>query len=85
MTALLHSTRAELLRIGRWAAPWVLTGTWSTLDLLFVCVFGYVAHLTGDSAGPTAGMPTDGLLAGVLPPAVPASPCRGCPCPAGRS
>jgi ABC-2 type transport system permease protein len=79
MTALLRSTRAELLRIGRWPALWVLTGTWLTLNVLFVYVFDYVAYLTGDSTGPTSGVPTDELLAGVLPAAVPTSLVQGMP------
>ena len=79
MTALLRSTRAELLRIGRWPALWVLTGTWLTLNVLFVYVFDYVAYRTGDSTGPTQGVPTAELLAGVLPPAVPASLVQGMP------
>jgi ABC-type transport system involved in multi-copper enzyme maturation permease subunit len=79
MTALLRSTRAELLRIGRWPALWVLTGTWLTLNVLFVYVFDYVAYLTGDSSGPTSGVPTDELLAGVLPAAVPTSLVQGMP------
>lgn len=85
MTALLHSTRAELLRIGRWPTLWVLTGTWLALNVLFVYVFDYVAYRTGDDTGPTAGVPTDQLLAGVLPPPSPPRWCRACPCSAGRS
>ena len=65
--------------MGRWPALWVLTGTWLTLNVLFVYVFDYVAYRTGDSTGPTQGVPTAELLAGVLPPAVPASLVQGMP------
>jgi ABC-2 type transport system permease protein len=83
MTALLHSTRAELLRVGRWAALWVLPGTWATLDVLFVYVLDDLAHLTGDCTGPTAGASANELLVGLLPPAVPASPVQGMPVSGG--
>jgi ABC-type transport system involved in multi-copper enzyme maturation permease subunit len=79
MTALVRSTRAELIRLYRWPAVWVLTATWLTLDVVFGYVFDYIAYRTGDSAGPPAAVPADVLLAGVLPDAVPAVLVQGMP------
>ena len=85
MTALLRSTRGELLRIGRWPVLWVLTGTWLTLDVLFVYVFDYVAYRTGDDTGPPReSPPTSCSQASCLPPSPPPW-CRACRCSAGRS
>jgi ABC-2 type transport system permease protein len=79
MTPLTRSTRAELLRLRRWPALWVLTATWLTLNVVFGYVFDYVAYRTGDSAGPSTGVPSDQLLVGVLPDAVPAVLVQGMP------
>ena len=79
MTALIRSTRAELLRLGRWPALWVLAATWLTLNVVFGYVFDYIAYRTGDSAGPNTGVPPEELLAGVLPDAVPAVLVQGMP------
>jgi ABC-type transport system involved in multi-copper enzyme maturation permease subunit len=79
MTALIRSTRAELLRLSRWPALWVLAATWLTLNVVFGYVFDYIAYRTGDTAGPNTGVPPDELLAGVLPDAVPAVLVQGMP------
>jgi ABC-2 type transport system permease protein len=79
MTALIRSTRAELLRLCRWPALWVLAATWLTLNVVFGYVFDYLAYRTGDSAGPNAGVPPEELLAGVLPGGVPAVLVQGMP------
>ncbi|SDY61651.1 ABC-type transport system involved in multi-copper enzyme maturation, permease component [Geodermatophilus africanus] len=79
MTALIRSTRGELLRLYRWPALWVLAATWLTLNVVFGYVFDYIAYRTGDSAGPNTGVPGEELLAGVLPDAVPAVLVQGMP------
>ncbi len=79
MTALIRSTRAELLRLSRWPALWVLAATWLTLNVVFGYVFDYIAYRTGDSAGPNTGVPPEELLAGVLPDAAPAVLVQGMP------
>jgi ABC-2 type transport system permease protein len=79
MTPLIRSTRAELLRLCRWPALWVLTATWLTLNVVFGYVFDYITYRTGDSAGPNTGVPPEELLSGVLPDAVPAVLVQGMP------
>ena len=58
MNALVASTRAELLRLRRWPALWVLLGVWVTLNLSFGYVFDYIAYRTGDATGPGSGVPS---------------------------
>jgi ABC-2 type transport system permease protein len=79
MTGLLASTRAELLRLRRWPATWVLIGVWFALDLAFVYVFNYIAYRTGDPTGPADRVPRAQLLAGLLPDAVPSAAVQGTP------
>lgn len=76
---LVASTRAELLRLRRWPALWVLLGVWTALNLSFVYVFNYVAYRTGDTSGPTEGIPAEALLADVLPAGVPLGLVGGTP------
>ncbi|NYJ07597.1 ABC transporter permease [Petropleomorpha daqingensis] len=80
MNALVASTRAELLRLRRWPALWVLLGVWVTLNLSFGYVFDYIAYRTGDAAGPsTTGRSQAELLAGLLPSAAPVTLTQGMP------
>ncbi|MEU2350830.1 ABC transporter permease [Modestobacter sp. NPDC049651] len=80
MSALVASTRAELLRLGRWPALWVLLAVWVTLNLTFGYVFDYIAYRTGDPTGPGAdGVPPARLLAGLLPSAAPVTLVQGMP------
>ncbi len=80
MNAVMASTRAELLRLRRWPAMWVLLGCWITLNLTFVYVFNYIAYVTGDASSPsTEGVPREALLAEILPAAVPQSLVQGMP------
>ena len=78
MTALIDSTRAELLRLRKWPAVWVVIGAWLTLGLMFGYAFSYIGYLTG--SGPAAEDRTRAqLLAEVLPPGVPDVLVQGMP------
>jgi ABC-2 type transport system permease protein len=79
MTGLIASTRAELLRLRRWPALWVLSGVWVTLNVTFGYVFDYVAYRTGDSTPVADGAPPQALLAGLLPSAAPVTLVQGMP------
>jgi ABC-2 type transport system permease protein len=79
MSALVHSSRAELLRLRRWPALWVLLGVWVTLNVSFGYVFDYVAYRTGDSSPVGDGAPAGSLLAGLLPSAAPVTLTQGMP------
>ena len=43
--------RAELRRIGRWPAIWVLCGSWLVLNLTFGYVFTYLSYRSEDGSG----------------------------------
>ena len=80
--ALVRSTRAELRRLLRWPATWVLVGVWSALSLTFTYVFDWISYRTGETTGPGA--------AGVRWTACCRRRsrtcwCRACRCSAGRS
>jgi ABC-type transport system involved in multi-copper enzyme maturation permease subunit len=78
MTSLLDSTRAELLRLRKWPAVWVVVGAWLTLGLMFGYAFSYIGYRTG--SGPAAEDRTRAqLLASVLPPGVPDVLVQGMP------
>jgi ABC-2 type transport system permease protein len=79
MTGVAGSVRAELLRLRRWPAYWVLIGVWFALDLTFVYVFPYLAYRTGGGPVGDAGVPPAQLLADVLPGAVPVAAVQGTP------
>lgn len=68
--ALSASARAEVLRLRKWPAVWVLAGVWLALNLTFAYVFNYIAYTTGSGNFGT-GEATDGLLADLLPEAIP--------------
>jgi ABC-type transport system involved in multi-copper enzyme maturation permease subunit len=79
MSALLASTRAELLRLRRWPAMWVLFASWVTLNVTFGYVFDYIAYRSGDPSPVGEGAPAASLLPGLLPPAVPVTLVQGMP------
>jgi hypothetical protein len=68
--ALGGSVRAELLRLRKWPTVWVLGGVWLALNLTFAYVFNYIAYTTGSGNFGT-GEATEGLLADLMPEAIP--------------
>lgn len=75
MNAVVDSTRAELLRLRRWPAVWIMIGIWTLLNVTFAYVFPYIAYRTGAEAGPIEGA----QLADVLPTSVPDALISGMP------
>ncbi|MFE6509763.1 ABC transporter permease [Nocardioides sp. NPDC057767] len=71
MNALMNSTRAELLRLRKWTAVWVIVGAWLALSLSFGYVFNYVAYKTGDDNFAGDGASNAQLLAELMPSAIP--------------
>ncbi|MGW5105076.1 ABC transporter permease [Nocardia sp. NPDC004123] len=71
MTDLLASTRAELLRLRKWPAFWIVLGTWILLNLTFAYLFNYLAYTTGSTTRMSNGLPRELLLQQMLPAAVP--------------
>jgi ABC-type transport system involved in multi-copper enzyme maturation permease subunit len=76
MTPLIRSTRAELRRLLRWPAAWVLFGVWTALDITFLYVFNWISYRTGTTAGPADRGVDVGVL---LPAAVPDVLTQGMP------
>lgn len=70
-TDLVASARAELLRLRKWPAFWIVLGTWILLNLTFAYLFNYLAYTTGSSTRMSNGLPRDVLLQQMLPAAVP--------------
>ena len=68
---LINSTRAELLRLRKWSAIWVIVGAWLALSLSFGYVFNYVAYKTGDDNFAGDGASNAQLLAELMPNAIP--------------
>ncbi|HEY2723885.1 MAG TPA: ABC transporter permease [Pseudonocardiaceae bacterium] len=62
-----HVLSAELLKLRKRPATWILVGVWLTLALTFAYVFPYLSYRTGGSTGPDAGTAPAALLAGMLP------------------
>jgi len=72
------STSAEWLRLRTWPAVWVLVGVWLALNLTFAYVLNYIAYATGSGNFGT-GEVTAGLLADLLPEAIPRVYAGGLP------
>ncbi|WP_328530787.1 ABC transporter permease [Nocardioides sp. NBC_00368] len=71
MNTLINSTRAEMLRLRKWSAIWVIVGAWLALSLSFGYVFNYVAYKTGDDNFAGDGASSAQLLAELMPSAIP--------------
>lgn len=75
----LRSTRAELLRLRKWPALWVMVGVFALLNVMFNYLFTYVSYSSGDTSGVTEGVRPEALLADMLPAAVPQAVYQGMP------
>lgn len=78
-SAVLNSTRAELLRLRKWPAVWVAVGAWLTLNAMFAYVFNYVAYTSGEDGFSNEGQSRADLLAALLPTALPDNLAQGMP------
>jgi ABC-2 type transport system permease protein len=79
MTATIESTRAELLRLRKWPAVWVIISAWLLLNALFGYVFTYASYATGDTAFSVEDTTAANLLADVLPANVAHAMIQGTP------
>ncbi|QNE16710.1 ABC transporter permease [Kribbella qitaiheensis] len=64
---MLASYRAELLKLRKRSAVWVLFGAGLVLSLVFGYVLPYLGYVTGDGNQQTDGIPRAEVLRGVLP------------------
>lgn len=79
MTAWVRSTRAELLRMRKWPAVWILVGAWLALNATFGYLFNYISYRTGDGSFSNEGTAAATLLPRLLPDAVPQVLLQGMP------
>jgi ABC-2 type transport system permease protein len=79
MKALTRSTRAELLRMRKWPAVWILVAAWMALNATFGYLFNYISYRTGETSFSNEGAVTGSLLARLLPEAVPQVLLQGMP------
>ncbi|MFF0345602.1 ABC transporter permease [Kribbella sp. NPDC004875] len=64
---MLGSYRAEILKLRKRAAVWVLFAAGLVLSLIFGYLLPYVAYATGDDTPSTTGVPRAEVLRGMLP------------------
>jgi len=62
--------RAEIFRLRRWTAIWILTAAWLLLDSLFTFVFNWVSYASGSDNFSNQGVSQEHLLASILPSAL---------------
>jgi ABC-2 type transport system permease protein len=67
MTAVIRSMNAEVLRLRRWPAVWVIVTAWLLLNALFGYVFGFVTYTSGSSSFSNEGQTPAQLLATIVP------------------
>ena len=64
---MLGSYRAEMLKLRKRSAVWVLFGAGLVLSLIFGYLLPYLAYTTGDKTPSTDGVPRADVLRGMLP------------------
>jgi ABC-type transport system involved in multi-copper enzyme maturation permease subunit len=78
-TSTTRSARADLLRLRRGPAVWVVVAAWLLLNAMFGYVFNYVTYASGDSNFSTEGQTRADLLATILPSGLAATFPQGMP------
>lgn len=81
-TGVIATMSAELLKLRKRPAVWVLGGAWLGLTLFFGYALPYISYRTGTATGPSEGPPAQ-LLAEMLPAATVPSVLAGYPLFAG--
>jgi ABC-2 type transport system permease protein len=77
------SLTAELLKLRRRPATWLIAGVWLTLSLVFGYLFPYLSYRGAFTGAGTAGAPAERVLAEALPANLAASAIQGFPMFAG--
>jgi len=70
---------ADLLRLRKWPAAWIMLAVWLLLNGLFSYLFPYLSYRSGGGSFSTAGTSTDELLSSMLPAHVPVTLVSGTP------
>jgi ABC-2 type transport system permease protein len=80
---MIRSLRAELIRLGRWPAAWVLCGTWLVLNLAFGYLLNYLTYRSEDGVGFSADASSPdrarAVLAQMMPDSVPVTTVKELP------
>jgi ABC-2 type transport system permease protein len=76
---MMASVRAELLRLRRWPAVWVLSSIWIVLNLAFGYLFDYLSYRSNSLVGPGEAVPAQTLLRGLMPDQAPIRLVQGLP------
>ena len=79
MTAVLAGARADLLRLRKWPAAWLMLGVWLLLNSLFSYLFPYLSYRSGGGGFSTDGADRALLLTSMLPSQVPVALVSGTP------
>jgi ABC-type transport system involved in multi-copper enzyme maturation permease subunit len=84
---MIGSLRAELFRLGRWPAAWVLYGIWLVLHLAFGYLFNYLTYRSDDGVGFSADASSPDrarvVLAQMMPDSVPVTMIKEVPLAGG--
>jgi hypothetical protein len=84
---MIRSLRAELFRLARWPAAWVLYGIWLVLNLAFGYVFNYLTYRSDDGVGFSADASSPdrarAVLAQMMPDSVPVTMIKEVPLAGG--
>jgi ABC-type transport system involved in multi-copper enzyme maturation permease subunit len=67
MNALVRTAGAELFRIRRWPALWVIVAAWLSLNAMFGYVFNFVTYTSGDNSFSNEGQTKAEVLATIVP------------------
>jgi ABC-2 type transport system permease protein len=70
---------ADLLRLRKWPAAWIMLGVWLLLNSLFSYLFPYLSYRSGGGGFSTQGAGRADLLASMLPAQVPVALVSGTP------
>ena len=74
-----HSARADFLRLRKWPAVWVTVGAWLTMNAMFGYIFNYVTYSSGENNFSNEGQSRAELLVTLLPAALPDQLDQGMP------
>jgi ABC-type transport system involved in multi-copper enzyme maturation permease subunit len=79
MTAVLAGARADLLRLRKWPAAWLMLGVWLLLNGLFTFLFPYLSYRSGGDSFSTEGATRAEVLHSMLPGQMPIALVSGTP------
>lgn len=79
MRSVVASTRAELLRIRKWPAIWLMGIVWLMLNLVFGYLFPYLSYVSNKKTFSVEGSSRAELISSILPASAPGAVLQGMP------